>query len=74
MVRDSTKDMGANTVCALCVSPAVDGIVLEHDAVGFVAAVEEVVAMDALGLVVSLAVVVLIVAEVVGGWEIGFGG
>ena len=71
-MRDSTKDIGANTVCGLCVSLAVGGIVFGYDAVVFVAVADEVVAVDALGFDVILAVVV--VAEVVGGWEIGFGG
>ena len=71
-MRDSTKYIGANTVCGLCVSLAVDGIVFEHDAVVFVVVVGEVVAVDTFWPDVILAVVV--VAEVVGNWEIGFGG
>ena len=71
-MRDSTKFIGANTVCILCASPAVVGIVFEHHAVVFVVVVDEVVVVDAFCLDVILAVVV--VAEVAGGWEIGFGG
>ena len=63
--------MGANTICILCASPAV-GIVCEHDVVVFVVVVDEVVVGDAFCVDVILAVVV--VAEVAGDWEIGFGG
>ena len=71
MVRDSTKVIGANTVCVLCVSPAIVGIVMELDVVVFVAVVVEVVPVD-VWLEVILAVVV--VAEVVGGWELDLEG
>ena len=72
LVRDSTKDIGANTVCGLCVSLAVDGIVFGYDVVVVVAVADEVFAVDTFWVDVIFAVV--IPAEVVGGWEIGFGG
>ena len=56
----------------MCASPVIVGIVLEHDVVVFVAFVVEVVPVDTIWLVVIPAVVVE--AEVVGSWEIGFGG
>ena len=73
-MRDSTKDIGANTVCGLCVSLPCDGIVFGYDAVVVVAVADDVFAVDTLWVDVILAVVVVVVAEVVGRWETGFGG